>query len=136
MALSSHLKMLRRVFYPPWCASRSSSGAFMQLSVAIVRRVPLLARFQSTSGTDPKLEEIVEKLKANPEISEILQGFQATLVAKGFDPLKPPSMMEMMRLFALKDVRDQAAKLKTKLDEAGIAFSPENVSLFMNVFKK
>lgn len=95
-------------------------------------------RFQSSTGfeEDEKLKEIVEKLRSNPEIAQILQEFQSTIIEKGFDPLRPPSMMEMMRLFAQKEVRELAAKLKTKLDEAGIVLSPEHIGLFMNNFKK
>lgn len=93
-------------------------------------------RFQSSSNeSEEKLREIVLKLKSDPEITQILQDFQALLVEKGFDPLRP-SMMSMMRLFAQSDVREQAAKLKTKLDEAGIVLSPEHISQFMGSMKK
>lgn len=92
-------------------------------------------RWASTSpGEDEKLKEIIQKLQADPEIVQILRDFQNLLVEKGFDPVKP-SMMQMMRLFAQSDVREQATKLKNKLDEAGINLSPEHISLFMKNFK-
>lgn len=83
-----------------------------------------------------KVRDIVTKLNQNPEIRDILEQFQKLLVTKGFDPNQPPSFMEMMRLFSQKDVRELASKLKEKFDEAGIKISPEDMGLFMKLFKQ
>lgn len=104
---------------------------------------PSLRRFASNSNdTDIsdsdtlKVHDIVTKLNQNPEIREILEQFQKLLVAKGFNPNQPPSFMEMMRLFSQKDVRELATKLKNKFDEEGIKISPEDMGLFMKLFKQ
>lgn len=102
----------------------------------ISRASPIGLRYQSSQNdSEEKLKEIVLKLQSDPEIVQILKDFQALLVEKGFDPLRP-SMMSMMRLMAQSDVREQAGKLKTKLDESGIVLSPEHISQFMGFMKK
>lgn len=115
---------------------RTAQFVAPSLRTPLVR--PAAVRFASGSAPsdEDKLKEIVEKLQANPEITAILQDFQKMIVDKGFDALRPPLMMEMMRLFSQKDVREKAGELKAKLDEAGIVLSPEHIGLFMNGFKK
>ncbi|SGZ53073.1 CIC11C00000004733 [Sungouiella intermedia] len=104
---------------------------------------PTFSRFASNSNDADisdadklKVQDIVGKLNQNPEIREILEQFQTLLVSKGFNPNQPPSFMEMMRLFSQKDVRELAGKLKQKFDEAGIKISPEDMGLFMKLFKQ
>lgn len=122
-------------------------------SVRITRGVPAIARvaprssfvrwasnsnsndFDMSDKESLKIQELVTKLNQNPEIRDILDQFQKLLVAKGFNPNQPPSFMEMMKLFAQKDVRELASKLKNKFDEAGIQISPEDMGLFMKLFK-
>ena len=43
--------------------------------------------------------------------------------------------MEMMKLFAHKDVCDLVAKLKVKLDEAAIKIPRDDMGLLMKLFK-
>lgn len=82
-----------------------------------------------------KAQDLVSKLQLHPEIRQLLQEFQELIVTKGFNPEKPPSFMEMMKLFAHKDVCDLVAKLKVKLDEAGIKISRDDMGLLMKLFK-
>lgn len=102
-------------------------------------------RFASNSNSDDfdlsdkdmiKVQEMVAKLNQHPEIRDILDQFQKLLLAKGFNPNQPPSFMEMMRLLSQKDVRELASKMKDKFEEAGVKFSPEDMGLFMKLFKK
>lgn len=135
--LQTHIVMFK---LPSRLVFRKIRPVIIHMRFTPVNKPPRLqsVRFQSSNSIqdDEKLKEIVEKLRSNPEIAQILQEFQATIIDKGFDPLRPPSMMDMMRLFAQKEVREQAAKLKSKLDDAGIVLSPEHIGLFMNNFKK
>lgn len=80
--------------------------------------------------------EIVHKLNLNPEIRVLLREFQDLLVAKGFNPEEPPNFMKLMGLFAQKDVRELAGRLKAKLEETGIEISPSDVNLLMGMMKK
>lgn len=91
--------------------------------------------FDISDKDKAKVHDIVAKLNQHPEIRDILDQFQQLLVSKGFNPNQPPSFMEMMRLFSQKDVRELASKLKTKFDEAGIQISPDDMGLFMKLFK-
>ncbi|OBA22299.1 hypothetical protein METBIDRAFT_26273, partial [Metschnikowia bicuspidata var. bicuspidata NRRL YB-4993] len=86
------------------------------------------------SDDEASVRDLISKLNENPEIKEILALFQLLLVSKGLNPEKPPSMMEIMRLFADKEVREMAGKLKAKFDEAGIQISPDQMNLFMGMF--
>lgn len=112
----------------------------------LARRTPLVFSRCALNSNGPdfdisdkdlaKVHDIVTKLNQNPEIREILREFQDLIVSKGFNPNLPPSFMEMMRLFSQKDVRELASKLKAKFDEAGIQISPEDMGLFMKLFKQ
>lgn len=132
------------------------SAFFVAISRSLPRRTVLLSRcaaprlgilktqFPRFASTTPqnepaealKVQQVVDKLNQNPEIREILNEFQRLLAEKGFNTEKPPSFMEMMRLFSQKDVRELASRLKAKFDEAGIEFTPDQMSLFMGMFKK
>lgn len=82
-----------------------------------------------------KAQDLVSKLQQHPEIRQLLEEFQELIVSKGFNPEKPPSFMEMMRLFAHEDVCDLVSQLKVKFDEAGIKISRDDMGLLMKLFK-
>ncbi|GEQ66804.1 hypothetical protein JCM33374_g467 [Metschnikowia sp. JCM 33374] len=129
---------LARSLYPV----TRTSVTFARPAVKLLRSQPAkfttFTRFASNSPIDEEVHvrELISKLHENPEIREILEQFQSVLLSKGLNPEKPPSMMEVMRLFADKEVRELAGKLKGKFDEAGIQISPDQMGSFMNMFKK
>lgn len=133
-------KMFKAASYPLCPGVRLKTFCCIPRAPALVACIalhltPALRQNSTTSRDDKSLHDIVRKLSSDPEIKRNLQDFQALLVGKGFDPLCL-SMMQMMRLFAQPDVRDQAAKLKAKLDEYGINISPAHISQFMSTLKK
>lgn len=118
----------------------------MHVAAAVPRmasvRVPVSVRFASNSNQNDlpdedvlKAQDLVSKLQQHPEIRQLLEEFQELIVSKGFNPEKPPSFMEMMRLFAHKDVCDLVSQLKAKFDEAGIKISRDDMGLLMKLFK-
>lgn len=103
---------------------------------------PTFTRFASSSSEDDlpdkdilKLQDVVSKLNQHPEIRELLAELQTILVNKGFNPEVQPSFTEIMKLFADKEVRELAKRLKGSLDKAGIEISPEDMGLFMKLLK-
>lgn len=99
-------------------------------------------RFASSSNENDlpdddvlKVQDVVSKVQQHPHIRELLNQFQEIIVKKGFNPQEPPSMTQVMRLFADKEVRALISKLKDAFDEAGIKISPEDMGLFMKMFK-
>lgn len=101
---------------------------------------PTGVRFASSADpSDPqehRIQELIEKLNLRPDIKELLAEFQGLLEKKGFNVEKPPLMLEVMGLFAQKDVRTLILKLKVKFEEAGIRVTPEDMNLFTGLFKK
>lgn len=100
-------------------------------------------RFASSSNENDlpdddvlKVQDVVSKVQQHPHIRELLNQFQEIIVKKGFNPQEPPSMTQVMRLFADKEVRALISKLKDAFDEAGIKISPEDMGLFMKMFKQ
>lgn len=133
------------MLFRPFSILARRSAVSSRLAFKAARFTPRIATAQnttvrfasnSTGSEEQKVQEIITKLSSNPEIREILNEFQNLLQSKGFNPEKPPSLMEMMRLFADKEVRALAGKLKGKFDEEGIAITPEQLNLFMGLFKK
>lgn len=128
----------------------SSSRAFLiapKVSRPLARNAPYALRssirFASSSNEndfpDPdmmKIQDVVSKAQLNPVIRELLQDFQEIIKEKGFNPDEQPSMTQIMRLFADKEVRKLLLKLKDAFDEAGIKISPDEIGLFMKLFKK
>ncbi|PVH13662.1 uncharacterized protein CXQ87_001775 [Candidozyma duobushaemuli] len=99
-------------------------------------------RFASSSNENDlpdddvlKVQDVVSKVQQHPHIRELLNQFQEIIVKKGFNPQEPPSMTQVMRLFADKEVRALISKLKDAFDEAGIKISPEDMGSFMKMFK-
>ncbi|QBM90139.1 hypothetical protein METSCH_E03790 [Metschnikowia aff. pulcherrima] len=135
---SALLRGLTRSLYLTSRTSLALARPAAQLLRSQPAKSASFARFASNSpvADEASVAKLVGKLNENPEIREILEQFQVLLVSKGLNPEKPPSMMEVMRLFADKEVRELAGKLKAKFDDAGIQISPDQMSLFMGMFKK
>lgn len=129
---------LARSLYPTARVSASALRPAARFLRVQPTKLTTFTRFASISPSDDEagVRELIGKLNENPEIREILEQFQLLLVSKGLNPEKPPSMMEIMRLFADKEVRELAGKLKGKFDDAGIQISPDQLNLFMGMFKK
>lgn len=135
--------------------ARNALRAGRRLHIALARRIhptafrcvapgiaPSPAGVRFASSADPsnpqeqRIQELVEKLNLRPDIKELLADFQGLLEKKGFNVEKPPLMLEVMGLFAQKDVRTLILKLKVKFEEAGIRVTPEDMNLFTGLFKK
>ncbi|KAF3993594.1 hypothetical protein FT663_00264 [Candidozyma haemuli var. vulneris] len=83
-----------------------------------------------------KVQDVVSKVQQHPHIRELLNEFQDIIVKKGFNPNEQPSITQVMRLFADKEVRQLISKLKDAFEEAGIKISPDDMGSFMKMFKK
>lgn len=100
-------------------------------------------RFASSSNENDlpdedvlKVQDVVSKVQQHPHIRELLNEFQEIIVKKGFNPQEPPSITQVMRLFADKEVRELISKLKDAFEEAGIKISADDMGLFMKMFKQ
>lgn len=100
-------------------------------------------RFASSSNEDDlpdkdvlKVQDVISKLHQHPEIRDLLDEFQKVLLTKGFDPTQQPSFTQVMKLFSDKDVRGLVVRLKDQFEKAGIQISPDDMGLFMKMFKK
>lgn len=85
---------------------------------------------------DMMSKEFMETIESNPDIKDLMRKFQDLLLSQGFSPEKPPSLMQMMKLYSQSEFRDLVFQLKNKFDEAGIKFSPDQVALLMDGLKK
>lgn len=97
--------------------------------------------YASSSKPDEVLEEaqrvsnVINVFRENPEIRSLLDDFQNLLAEKGLQPDgKQPSMFQMMKILADKDVKASLLKLKEALDGANIQLTQEDLNAFMNLY--
>ncbi|KAJ4178661.1 hypothetical protein NW755_013033 [Fusarium falciforme] len=74
---------------------------------------------------DPKIREMFEKLSRHPPAIIAMQKVGDIIKSKGFEPGKPPSKMEVMKLLMDKEFRDAAQTLTTEMQNAGIEINPD-----------
>ena len=96
-------------------------------------------RFFGGSKPDPNetIQKFTETLRTNPELGNLLSGFQTLLAEKGIaTDGQPPSMTQMMRIMADKDIRDHLGKLKQALDDANIQITQQDLSALTDIYMK
>ncbi|KAK6201565.1 uncharacterized protein RJT21DRAFT_120621 [Scheffersomyces amazonensis] len=82
-----------------------------------------------------KIQKFTETIRTNPEIGQLLNGFKDLLEVKGMSTGgKPPTITQMMRIFADKDIREQLSKLKDAFEKANIQVKQDDLSVFTDVF--
>ena len=118
----------------------SRNIAYRQLTTA-KRPIVHQRTYASSSKPDDGLEEadkvsnIINVFKQNPEIRSLLDDFQNLLTQKGLQPDgKQPTMFQMMKIMADKDVKASLLKLKEALDAANIQLTQEDLNAFMNLY--
>mmetsp|Transcript_8610 Transcript_8610/g.8504 ORF Transcript_8610/g.8504 Transcript_8610/m.8504 type:complete len:142 (-) Transcript_8610:912-1337(-) len=106
-------------------------------------KIPIVYQrtYASSSKPDEVLEEaqrvsnVINVFRENPEIRSLLDDFQNLLAEKGLQPDgKQPSMFQMMKILADKDVKASLLKLKEALDGANIQLTQEDLNAFMNLY--
>jgi hypothetical protein len=137
--------MLRLSF----CKIRSISAKSVPISRNIAFRYLAAAKrpivyqrtYASSSKPDDVLEEaqrvgnLINVFRQNPEIRSLLDDFQNLLAEKGLQPDgKQPTMFQMMKILADKDVKASLLKLKEALDGANIQLTQEDLNAFMNLY--
>lgn len=137
--------MLRLTF----CKIRSISAKSVPISRNIASRHlaaakrPIVSQrtYASSSKPDEILEEaqrvgnLINVFRQNPEIRSLLDDFQNLLAEKGLQPDgKQPTMFQMMKILADKDVKASLLKLKEALDGANIQLTQEDLNAFMNLY--
>lgn len=137
--------MLRLSF----CKIRSISAKIVPISRNIAPRHLAAAKrpivyqrtYASSSKPDDVLEEaqrvgnLINVFRQNPEIRSLLDDFQNLLAEKGLQPDgKQPTMFQMMKILADKDVKASLLKLKEALDGANIQLTQEDLNAFMNLY--
>lgn len=86
---------------------------------------------------DPKevFDKFATTLKSNPELGQLLSGFQELLASKGIETNgKAPSMTQMMKMLTDSDIREHLSKLKDALDAADIKINQQDVSALTDIF--
>lgn len=118
----------------------SCNVAYRQLAAT---RGPVV--LQRTYASSPKPDEGVEEaervsnvinvFRENPEIRSLLDDFQKLLAEKGLQPDgNKPTMFQMMKILADKDVKASLMKLKEALDSANIQLTQDDLNAFMNLY--
>ncbi|KAK6456643.1 uncharacterized protein RJT20DRAFT_126656 [Scheffersomyces xylosifermentans] len=82
-----------------------------------------------------RVKQFAETLKNNPELSQLLDGFQTLLVNKGIQTAgKPPSLTQMMKMLTDKDIRDHLTKLKDCLEKSNIQINQQDLNALTDYY--
>lgn len=118
----------------------SRNIAYRHLAAA-KRPIVYQRTYASSSKPDDVLDEaqrvgnVINVFRQNPEIRTLLDDFQKLLAEKGLQPDgKQPTMFQMMKILADKDVKASLLKLKEALDGANIQLTQEDLNAFMNLY--
>ncbi|ODV77709.1 uncharacterized protein CANTADRAFT_35064, partial [Suhomyces tanzawaensis NRRL Y-17324] len=81
------------------------------------------------------ISQFGETLKNNPELAKLLDGFQSLLATKGIATGgQPPSLTQMMKILADKDIREHLSKLKAVLDASNIKINQQDLSALTDLY--
>ncbi|KAK1236653.1 hypothetical protein PQX77_000009 [Marasmius sp. AFHP31] len=70
---------------------------------------------------------VFKKLQESPGAIEALKKFGEVMQGQGFDPTKPPSAMQMLKLSMNKEVREAGMRMNEEFGKAGIDLSDKSV---------
>ncbi|KAJ8086408.1 hypothetical protein PM082_005231 [Marasmius tenuissimus] len=70
---------------------------------------------------------VFKKLQESPGAIEALKKFGEAMQAQGFDPTKPPSTVQMLKLSMNKEVREAGMRMNEEFGKAGIDLSDKSV---------
>lgn len=125
----------------PSIASRSVTGSVAAQIRSFSSSTPV-SFFNRTNKPGEFTEEQAERikrfgdvLKANPELSQLLDGFQTLLVEKGIQTAgKPPSLTQMMKMLADKDIRDHLSQLKDCLERSDVKINQQDLNALTDFY--
>lgn len=84
---------------------------------------------------EERVKKIISVFRENPEIKTVLDEFQKLLAEKGLQPDgNQPTMVQMMKILADKEVKTALMKLKGALDSANVQLTQEDLNAFMNLY--
>lgn len=75
-----------------------------------------------------KAKKLMSQIEGNPKVKELVLEMQNLLTKNGVDPAKPPSKMQLIKLFSQKEARQLMFQLQAEMEAAGI--SQQDILLF------
>lgn len=126
--------------------SRQAIATGKWATPTIPSRVLILPRGLASSSKDNnkefvqlRLQEIAEKIQANPRVALAHRDLSKLLETKGLGATlsleNPPSMMELMKLLSDKDIMAGIKKVRDEMKNANIEISPEDVTPLLAILK-
>ena len=96
------------------------------------RTTPIVTKRFLSQDPQVRINEIVNIVKANPNITQVLKEFESLVEDKNFfKEGNPPNMMQIAKLLMDNNVRQCLQKLKAEFEKANINFSPEDITMLM-----